>query len=180
MQRNDSRLRPIPGFLNYYVEELTGNIWSFMKYKNGQILKPQVDLRSKKTGKPERVVVSLYRNRQQFNMTVARLVINISDPKITVDHIDRNIWHNWKSNLRAANSQQQIYNRPPMSKSGFKGVYLRLNSNYEVYLRKDSNNTFLGCYHNIYEAAAIWNVGASEFQGEFAVYNKVDGYILTI
>ena len=179
MQRNDPRLRPIPGFPNYYVEEVTGNIWSFKRYKDGKILKPRVT-GCNQNKKPKSVAVDLYKNGKCHRRIVSRLIMNVTDPKITVDHEDRNIWNNKKKNLRKANNSQQNCNRAPYSKTGFKGVYIRLNSNYEVYLRRNKNNISLGSYCNVYEAAAIWNIEASKHHGKFAVYNKVDGYILTI
>ncbi len=179
LKRNDLRLRLIPDFPDYYVEEELGNIWSFKRYVDGRILKPKVRSRSEKTKSPKTVAVNLYKNGKLYTKIVSRLVMNVTDPKIEVDHKDRNIWHNERSNLRIANSQQQKYNTTSYSKTGFKGVRIR-GSGFQTQIWLDNKSKCLGTYSNIFEAAAIWNIEASKHHGKFAVYNKVDGYILTI
>ncbi len=179
MERIDSRLRAIPDFPDYYVEELMGNIWSFKRYEDGRVLKSCIIARDKKTKIPETVVVGLWKNGKQYTRAVSRLIMNVTDPKIEVDHKDRNIWHNERSNLRIATRSQQRYNTAPHSKTGFKGV--RVNgSGFRARIWLNGKNKNLGTYSNIFEAAAIWNIETSKHHGEFAVYNKVDGYILTI
>ncbi len=179
MKRTDLRLRPIPGFPDYYVEEMPGNIWSFKQYEDGRILKPQVRGYNKKTKTPKTVAVGLCKNGKRYAGVVSRLVMDITDPKITVDHKDRNIWNNKWSNLRIANSQQQRYNIAPYSKTGFKGVYIH-GDGFQVEIWVDGKNKYLGTYSNIFEAAAVRNLATCKYHSEFAVYNKVDGRILTL
>ncbi len=179
MNRNDPRLRPIPGFPDYYVEEVPGNIWSFMLYKDGRILKPIVITRNRVTGKPGSVSVNLYVNGKLHVRIISRLIMNVIDPKVTVDHKDRNIWNNRKDNLRIATRQQQLYNTASYSKTGFKGVYNN-GFSFIVRIRLDGKLSSFGTYENIYEAAACYNVEVSEIHGDFAVYNKVDGRVLTL
>ncbi len=179
MDRTDLRLRPIPDFPNYYVEELPGNIWSFMLYEDGRILKPWVISRNKKTKIPDRVAVFLYKNGKRYTRTVGRLIMNVTDPKITVDHKNRNIWNNKRSNLRVATRPQQSYNRASFSKTGFKDVTVH-GSGFRSRIWVDGKRKCLGTYSNIFEAAAVRNLATCKHHGEFAVYNKIDGYILTL
>ncbi len=179
MNRNNLKLRPIPDFSGYYVEEVPGNIWSFRVYENGQVLKPWVTGRNKKTKIPTRVSVDLYKNGKCYTRTVSRLIMNVTDPKIEVDHEDRNIWNNKRSNLRKATRSQQNYNTAPRSKTGFKCVYVH-DPGFQAQTRVDGKLKNLGSYSNIFEAAAVANLAACKHHSEFAVYNKVDGHILTL
>ncbi len=179
MERDCPRLRPIPGFPDYYVDEEMGNIWSFKWSKSGRILKPWVAGCGEKNKKPKSVAVFLYKNGKRYTRVVSRLIMNVTDPKIEVDHEDRNIWNNKRSNLRIATRSQQIYNTAPRSKTGFKGVDVS-GSGFRARIKLNGKLIYLGTYSNIFEAAAVWNIKASEIQDKFAVYNKVDNYILTI
>ena len=177
MEKNDPKLRPIPTFPDYYVNEEAGEIWSFKVYKHGHLMKPQVT--SRWDGRPSRTGVSLVRDGKQYNRTISRLVMNITDPTIIVDHINRDVFQNQKSNLRPATPQKSNYNRKYSSKTGFRGVQSYL-SIFRARLWTGKKLLHLGIYSNIYEAAAVRNVEASKIQGEFAIYNKVDGLILTL
>ncbi len=105
--------------------------------------------------------------------------MNVTDPKIEVDHKDRNIWHNERSNLRIATRSQQNINKASYSKTGFKGVRVH-RSGFQAQIQVNGKYKYLGTYSNIFEAAAVRNLAACKHHGEFAVYNKVDGYILTL
>ncbi len=179
MNKNDSRLRPIPGFPDYYVEEKLGNIWSFKRYKDGRILKPHITGRSKKLNTIRTASAGLYINGKLYMRAIGRLVMNVTDPKITVDHKDRNIWNNKKKNLRKANKSQQQQNKAPYSKTGFKGVYIH-GSGFRAQIYTDGAIKNLGTYSNIFEAAAVRNLATCKHHGKFAVYNEVNGYILTL
>ncbi len=178
MKRTDTRLRPIPGFPDYYVEEELGNIWSFKRYEDGRILKPG-GISRLKNGNFRSVSVALLVDGKQISMVVSRLVMNITDSKIEIDHKDRNIWNNKKKNLRKATRSQQLHNTAPRSKTGFKGVHPNKRG-FMAQIWPNGRCIHLGTYSNIYEAAAIWNLAACKYHGEFAVYNKVDGRILTL
>lgn len=57
-------------------------------------------------------------------ISMHRLIMNVTDPKIKVDHIDRNPLNNTRTNLRTCTHSQNLKNRGPQSnsKSGVKGV----------------------------------------------------------
>ncbi len=175
----DSKLRPIPDFPDYYVDKKLGNVWSFMLYGDGRILKPRAAGYKKKTKIPTQVVVTLCKNGKKYTKNISRLIMNVTDPKVTVDHKDRNIWHNERSNLRIATRQQQSYNRAPYSKTGFKGIAAH-GSDFVARIWLDGKFKYLGIYSNILEAAAVSNIQMCKYHDDFVVYNKVDDYILTL
>lgn len=105
-----------------------------------------------------------------------RLLMDVSDPKILIDHIDHNGLNNQKSNLRTASPQQNLFNMRPfkINKTGFKGVsYNKKDKRYAVFLRVNRKTTFFGNYKTAEEAAKRWNELARIHHGEFAYQNPV-------
>ncbi len=180
MRRDDPRLRPIPGFPDYYVEEKLGNIWSFKQRRGGRILKPCPNSYNPSSGEPSSVAVTLCKNGKRYTISVARLVMNVTDSNITVDHKDRNIWNNKKENLRKATRPQQSCNRASYSVTGFK--YVCINGNgFQVIANWNGKSKGYGTYSNVFEAAAVANMVISEFHDpDFAVFNEVSNRTLTL
>lgn len=94
-----------------------------------------------------------------------------------VDHINRNIIDNRRSNLRPATPSQNQINRVALSNntSGFKGVSFDTKAGkWRAYVIKDGNQMNLGFYDLKEDAAKAYNTKAVELFGEFALLNDVN------
>lgn len=114
-----------------------------------------------------------------------RLILQLSDPKIFVDHIDHNGLNNQRSNLREVTSSQNMMNkRKPSNKiSKYKGVFgvktnnkRKVSKVYRWYAQITINNKrkHLGSFPSEAEAAKAYNQEAIILFGEFAYLNKIE------
>lgn len=106
-----------------------------------------------------------------------RAIMGISDPKILVDHKDRNKLNNLSSNLRPANKSTNAMNRgkPKSNTSGYKGVsWNREKGLWDADIQLDNKQKFLGRYDTPEEAALAYDYHARRMFGEFAVLNFPD------
>lgn len=107
-----------------------------------------------------------------------RIILDILDRNIKVDHVDRNIKNNTMANLRKANMAQNSMNRELQSNStsGFKGVsFYKRDSNYSAHITLDGIKKHLGYFKTKEEAAQAYNKKALELFGEYACINKIGG-----
>lgn len=106
-----------------------------------------------------------------------RLLVDAPD----VDHRDGDGLNNRRSNLRASTRAQNIANKrnfPHTSK--YKGVSKvtrggKWNGRYQVHIRGDGKNQFLGIFISEIEAARAYDTAARRYFGEFARLNFLDG-----
>jgi hypothetical protein len=89
-----------------------------------------------------------------------------------IDHQDRNGLNNRRSNLRAATHGQNMANRVPKTKSGYKGVYPHGNS-WVVYMTANKQHLYLGSFTDKHTAARAYNTAAKKYFGKFCVLNKI-------
>lgn len=96
-----------------------------------------------------------------------------------VDHRDRNGLNNQRYNLRQATRQQNQWNAvPPLSRSGYIGVYLRPSGKYQSLIcDRDKRKIHLGTFTNIQDAARAYDKAAIEQRGDFAVTNEMVGVL---
>ena len=111
-----------------------------------------------------------------------RLVMGITDPKVLIDHIDRNnTLDNRKTNLRLADRKINAINKKvrKTSGTGFKGVEKVIQKNkkssdrvyYRAYIGINGKHKRLGYYKTPEEAAHAYDKAAVEIFGEFALTN---------
>lgn len=175
IKQSNPRLRPIPEFQDYYVNEELGDIWSF-KMSAPKILKPGLS-----KGGQSIYVVLIGDDFNRYTRAVKRLVLNVTNPMIGVVTLDRNPWNVRKNNLEAMAIGRGRSNLRKGA-GGFKGVHKFSNTSYQVRVWRHGGDKYpyLGSYDNIYEAAAVANIAISKYYGHLGVYNKVDGLILTL
>lgn len=109
-------------------------------------------------------------------MKMHRLIMNITDKNIFIDHRDGNGLNNQKSNLRTCNRSQNSANKKKISlinrTSKYLGVGKRGNS-WGAFLRK-GNQRFQITSKTEIEAAKAYNEMAQLHHGEFAKLNVFD------
>lgn len=125
-------------------------------------------------GKPIRIRNNEYK--------LARFLLRYNGP-LEIDHKDRNIFNNQKSNLREANKQQQTANREKQDgihHSNYKGVtWHKQRKHWFAYIcvrNKPGGKPkmrSLGFYGTEEKAALAYNQAAIKFFGEFACLNEV-------
>lgn len=106
-----------------------------------------------------------------------RDILNMSDKKMWVDHINGDGLDNQKGNLRIATPDQNAKNRKVSvrSKTGFKGVRLTPNRKKPCAVAINSNGKdyFGGYFDNAIDAARKFNELSIKHHGEFAYLNKI-------
>ena len=100
-----------------------------------------------------------------------RIILNVTDPKIHVDHINGNTYDNRRSNLRLSNNMMNHANQKIRSdnKTGFKGVTKR-GTKYIARIGK-AGKIVLGYYTTPEEAAHAYDIAAIKLYGEYAKLN---------
>lgn len=118
-----------------------------------------------------------YRVESRINRKLIRLhryILNITDPNIKVDHINRNTLDNRKSNLRICTQIQNMRNCKSLkNKTGFRGVYQNHGNGKFRACISIKNKTFHipGNFLTAEEAAKVRDEYALMISGEFAVLN---------
>ena len=96
---------------------------------------------------------------------------------LTIDHIDGNKSNNKFLNLRLATQSQQICNttRRCDNSSGHKGVHFnKKKQKYEVYIKIDKKQLYLGLYKTFKEAVAARQAKELELFGEFSSLHRLN------
>ena len=114
--------------------------------------------------------------KSRKSIKMHRLVLNLTNPKISVDHIDNNKLNNTKTNLRICTSSQNSRNTIKRSntKCRYKGVSYdarRKKNPWYARIRYNYKYIHIGCFSSEEEAALAYNEKAKELFGEFANLN---------
>jgi hypothetical protein len=113
-----------------------------------------------------------YALRKEHGRTVYmhRFILGITDPKLRVDHWDRNGLRNMRSNLRRATSSQNQGNRK-LSKnntSGFEGVsWHGASSKWQAQIHVHGKNVPLGTFTSKRKAHQVYLSAARKHFGKF-------------
>lgn len=111
-----------------------------------------------------------------------RAILNVTDSKLQIDHINGNTLDNRKCNLRVCpRGMYNAINRPKQENntSGFKGVFERKDRSYKdttyrVCIRYKQKLIHFGHSTDLEYAAAVYNEAAKLLFGEFAYLNPVN------
>lgn len=110
------------------------------------------------------------------NLGMHRFVLNVSDRRIKVDHINHNTLDNRKFNLRVCSHAENCSNRKPVKGRLLpKGVIAIGKNKYKAQIKKAGKDIHLGYFDSPTEAALAYNKKALELFGEFAYLNKIEG-----
>jgi hypothetical protein len=111
-------------------------------------------------------------NKQQIKLH--RFIMDVSNPKIKVDHKDHNTLDNRKYNLRICDQSENLRNCriSKRNTSGYKGVS-KTGDKWKAQININNKRTYLGLYKDKKEAARIYNENAIKYYKEFAYLNEV-------
>ena len=113
-----------------------------------------------------------YIYNSKFRLLLARFIMNLNNPKVQTDHINRNTFDNRKENLRVANQTTNKMNKGPLKKDKYKGVYFhKENCIWRARITVYSKDINLGCFKTPEEAARVYDKAAKLHFGEFAYFN---------
>jgi hypothetical protein len=101
-----------------------------------------------------------------------RMIMMVTDPKIWVDHKDRDGLNNQKSNLRIATRSQNKVNTLPSGKSKYMGVcWNKKDKRWQAAVVKDGVTYYVGQFKDEKMAALAYDAKAKELHGDFANLN---------
>lgn len=111
-------------------------------------------------------------NGGQMWQLLHRFILGITDPKILVDHRDRNGLHCWRTNLRRATRSQNGTNRGKYSGSSlYLGVHQLKSGKWRAQIAPHGKPKHLGLFTDELSAALSYDKAAREYNGEFANLN---------
>jgi hypothetical protein len=101
-----------------------------------------------------------------------RWLLGVTDPKVHVDHVNRDTLDYRRSNLRAATASQNNVNRIAKgNRLGFLGVHARRDGLYHGRVKAETREHYTRSYATPLLAAIARDSLAKRLQGEFAVLN---------
>lgn len=118
------------------------------------------------------------KNNKQDTIKMHRLILDLNDSNISVDHINRNGLDNRKVNLRKCSHYQNCFNTigRKNSSSIYKGVS-KDDNKYISQIRINGIKYVLGYYNTQKEAAIVYDAIARYYMKEFAYTNFEEEYI---
>lgn len=122
-------------------------------------------------------VRNFWRDGKLCHEAMARRILGVTDPAVTVDHINGDKLDNRRENLRIASGAENRCNKKLYSNntSGFKGVEYRpdCRGRFRATIKRDGTLRYLGWFDTAEDAARAYNTAALEIHGEFARLNVV-------
>lgn len=104
-----------------------------------------------------------------------RMIAGVTDPKIKVDHKDRDVLNNRRENLRVGTQGQNTFNQGLRSNSstGYKGVsFIKRLGKFCAYIDANKKRINIGCFLTAEEASKARDEYAKRLHGEFACLNS--------
>lgn len=111
-------------------------------------------------------------NKHKPLQLMHRLILNIKDRNVIVDHIDGNKLNNKKENLRICSRAENIRHRSNLTKtnkSGKVGVcFSKKNQKWKAYIQINKKMKTLGSFNNIEDAIKVRIEAEKKYFGEFS------------
>lgn len=104
-------------------------------------------------------------------ISMHRLILGVTDPKIHVDHIDHNTLNNSRDNLRIATHAQNCANRKAKKNgtSKYLGVdWHKASGKWQAKIRKNKKTIHIGIFDDEIAAAHAYDKAAIELHKEFS------------
>lgn len=105
-----------------------------------------------------------------------RYILDITDKKILIDHINHKVFDNRKDNLRISNNSTNQYNRIKAINnfSGTTGVHWnKQNKRWKACIGFDYQNKYLGSFLTLEEAVQTRKEAEEKYFGEFSYDNSI-------
>lgn len=114
------------------------------------------------------------RKRKTGRLYIHRMIMNLTDKNLYVDHIDGNGLNNKKENLRIVTCLQNSWNKKSKynSSSKFLGV-CKCGKKWMATIKYKDEKKVIGTYNCEKEAALNYNIWAAKYFGEYAKLNKI-------
>jgi hypothetical protein len=120
---------------------------------------------------------NITKDGKQKAFQLHRAIMNITDPKIKIDHVNHNTLDNTKENLRICSNKENIRNSRSTinSSSIYKGVgWHKATQKWLAKIYCDYKHIHIGIFNDESEAARAYDLKAKELFGEFAYLNFPD------
>lgn len=111
---------------------------------------------------------------RQKSMSMHRVILDVDNPAIDVDHINGDGLDNRRSNIRRCNQSQNQMNRKRFNRqhSRYRGVTWNASSGkWQAAICKDGVRKYLGVFVHEDDAARAYNDAAESLFGDFASLN---------
>jgi len=110
--------------------------------------------------------------RKGRTLSLTRIILNITDPHILIDHINHDTLDNRKSNLRPLSDRDNSRYRESKNKnnkSGYRNVFWNKNANkWQVHIMINGKNELLGEFDDVHKAGQFAEEMRQKYYGEFA------------
>lgn len=116
----------------------------------------------------------IYISKIRKNVNMHRIILNVTDPKIQVDHIYHDTLDNRKINLRIdiENKNHQNTKKPKHNTSGYKGVcWNKWAKKWHVGIKVKNKIIRIGYFDNLIEGALAYDKASILYHGEYALLN---------
>lgn len=114
---------------------------------------------------------------KQTSITMSRFIMDCTDPKLFVDHINHDTLDNRRENLRVCSAKENQWNKSRQynkQSSLYKGVFVRIigkRTRISASIRIDGCLKHIGDFKTLEEAARAYDQEAINYYGEFACLN---------
>ncbi|MCR5436168.1 MAG: HNH endonuclease [Treponema sp.] len=144
-------------------EIIVGNEYAIIKIKkHNDFISSKIDLDDvEKINKMKWSLSNNYICNVKNRILLHRFIMNISDSKLWVDHINHDTFDNRKCNLRIVTPSENAMNKKLLNsnKSGKTGVYLNKKNKFIAQLGIDYKTINLGTFNTMMEAVKARKIG---------------------
>jgi len=117
------------------------------------------------------VVSATRADKGKKGLRLHRYLMDCTDTKLVVDHINHNPSDNRKTNLRVCTQQQNMFNQRPkkQNKTGVRGIrFIAQINKWETRFNFDGKERAVGYFDNLADAIALRKQYEEKYYGEFS------------